>query len=119
MFYSSLIILFIGCKTNPSPKQQLEKFIFALRHLDFEKAETLVTDDSKMAFVSFKNEYKKSYDFQSEFKHQNTITQEYIAKSYEFDSLDESINEKNALVMKRTYLGVSFEKVVFEKEKVL
>jgi len=97
--FSFATILLFGCSSSESPKQTVTKFIIALKKLDFENAQKLLTDETKSVFTEAKSRFQNSTSFQEEMKKSKYLNDTDIIKELGLENLVETTVDKNSTVL--------------------
>ena len=90
--------LVLNSSATITPKETVIKFITNIKKLDFEQAQTYVTEDTKPYFISLKLKFQNSNISEEELIKSKSVNQDVIVKEYGLDLLIETIANKNAIV---------------------
>jgi hypothetical protein len=101
----------LGCSRSYTPKETVSNFVTAMKKLDFESAQKLLTDETKAIFTDGKIKFQNSSFFQNEMTRSKSLTDNDITNVYGLDNLLEITVDKNATVLTKD----SSNKIQLEK----
>jgi hypothetical protein len=93
-----MTVFLVGCSRSYTPKETVATFVTAVKKLDFETAQKLLTDETKSIFTNEKINFQNSSSFQNEMTRSKSLTDNEIRKEYGLDNLLEITANKNATV---------------------
>ena len=107
----SIALFLFGCSNGDTPKETVLNFIIAVKKMDFENAQKLVTDETVAIFSSEKLRFQNSSSFSEKMIQNKSLNDKDIIKEFGIDSFFESIVGKNAVVFE----GDSSNKIQLEQ----
>ena len=93
-----IIIINTSCSLIDSPKDIVKNFIVSLYKLDFEKAQSFVSDETKKDFNEVKSSLQTSNIFKQIMNSNSALTEEDINKRFSFKNMNENNIGNNSIV---------------------